>query len=304
MKAYLQLHCSEEFTSGIYGKLICFSVLNIFLSITASFGNTLILVALRKETSLHPPSKLLLRCLATSDLCVGLITEPFIVTYWMSKANESFNICRYTLLPTFITSYILVSVSLLTLTAISVDRLLALLLGLRYRQVVTLKRTYVVVIAIWLMSIVCTTLSFLSRLITIWYSYLGTLMCLTVSISSYTKIFLTLRRQQTQVQDIVRQEQPSQATPRPPLNIARYRKAVSSILWLQITLAVCYIPYGVTDSLRTYGYLSSSINLAGEFSLTIVYLNSSLNPLLYCWKITEMRQAVKDTIRQLCCRFM
>ena len=37
---------------------------------------------------------------------------------------------------------------LAAITAISVDRLLALLLGLRYRQVVTIKRVYAVLIAV------------------------------------------------------------------------------------------------------------------------------------------------------------
>ena len=41
---------------------ISFSVVNILLSITATLGNSLILVALHKESSLHPPSKLLYRC--------------------------------------------------------------------------------------------------------------------------------------------------------------------------------------------------------------------------------------------------
>jgi len=43
----------------------------------------------------------------------------------------------------------LCGVSILTLTAISVDRLLALLLGLRYRHVVTLRRVRVVIICSW-----------------------------------------------------------------------------------------------------------------------------------------------------------
>ena len=41
--------------------------------------------------------------------------------------------------------------------------------------------------------------------------------------------------------------------------------------------------------------------LARNFAATIVYLNSSLNPFLYCWKIREVRQAVKETLRQLFC---
>ena len=50
--------------------------LNISLSIAASLGNVLILVALNKASSIHPPTKLLFRCLAVTDLCVGFIVQP------------------------------------------------------------------------------------------------------------------------------------------------------------------------------------------------------------------------------------
>ena len=60
---------------------ISFSAVNILLSITGILGNCLILVALLKESSLHPPSKLLYRCLATTDLLVGLVNHPFYTTY-------------------------------------------------------------------------------------------------------------------------------------------------------------------------------------------------------------------------------
>ena len=68
-----QLMCSAGLTAGLHGQLTFISVLNTFLSVTAFLGNSLILIALPKESSsLHPPSKLLLRSLATADLCVGL----------------------------------------------------------------------------------------------------------------------------------------------------------------------------------------------------------------------------------------
>ena len=50
--------------------------LNIFLAITASLGNALILISLNKVTSIYPPTKLLFRCLAVTDLLVGLISQP------------------------------------------------------------------------------------------------------------------------------------------------------------------------------------------------------------------------------------
>ena len=144
-KRYTELVCSPNLESGLQQYLIALSAIHIFLSVTAFLGNALILVALHKESSLHPPSKLLYRCLATTDTGVGLVTHPLTATYWMSVVHENWSLCRYTHDVGFITGYALCSVSLLTLTAISVDRLLALLLRLRYRQIVTLKRTYVIV---------------------------------------------------------------------------------------------------------------------------------------------------------------
>ena len=93
-KTIEELKCSEEVTREAHNHLIFLSVLNIFLSITAFLGNSLIQVALHKESLLHPPSKLLYRSLATTDLCVGIIADPLTVTYWISLVNEQWNICR------------------------------------------------------------------------------------------------------------------------------------------------------------------------------------------------------------------
>ena len=120
-------------------------MLNIFLSITAFLGNTLIahiLVALHKETSVHSQSKLLYRNLAITDLCVGIIAEPLLVAYLMSLVKQRWDICNELDYAGLAIGAILCSVSLFTLTAISVDRLLALSLGLRYRRVATLRKAY------------------------------------------------------------------------------------------------------------------------------------------------------------------
>ena len=293
-KTWKESLCSAELPGQAHNHLIFISVLDIFLSITTFLGNSLILVALHKESSLHPPSKLLYRSLTATDLCVGIIVGPLAATCLIAVMKQQWNICRHAFESGIITSNILCAVSLLTLTAIGVDRLLALSLGLGYRQIVTLKRTYLAVIVIWAVSIVGTPMYFWDPLTTFWYGNIGTVLCLVTSVFSYTKIFLTLR--QNQVKSLVFQGQPSQAISH---NIARYRKAVSSALWVQVTLVVCYLPYAIASALATQRGLSLSIYLAINYTATLVFLNSSLNPLLYCWKIREVRQAVKDTIRQL-----
>ena len=295
-ESFSQQLCSVSLTDGIHGELIFIATLDVILSITAFLGNTLILIALRKESSLHPPSKVLFNCLATTDLCVGLIVQPIHVSYLISRVQEKWDFCPYAVASHFIACYTLSGVSLLTVTGKSVDRLLAALLGLRYRQVVTLKRTYVLVVLFWVVSILAATSYLINDLITFWYGYIVISLCVVISMSSYTKIFFTLRRHQTEVQNHT--QQPSQGT---ELNLARYRRAVFSTLWVQCALVVCYLPYCIVSACFRYGRKShfQSYFLAWELTITLAYLNSSLNPFLYCWKISEVKQAVKKTIREM-----
>ena len=133
---------------------------------------------------------------------------------------------------------------------------------------------------------------------TSWYQNIVTALCLVTTISAYTKIFLSLRHNQIRVQNHVVQRQRGQEI---PLNIARYRKAVSSALWVQLILVICYLPYNIAVALSPQREMSfSTYHLAVIFTGTTVH--SSLSPLLYCWKIREVKQAVKETLRQVFCR--
>ena len=201
-KSYEELLCSPFLVGGLQQQLsICFLAVDILLSITAFAGNSLILVALYKESSLHPPSKLLYRCLATTDLLVGLVAQPHMALRWMSVFQEPLSIrkgrsrhhglciyfivfddddsrkrgqtsrpvvgcpcfkslCQYARDATDITGYAFILLSLMTMTAVSVDRLLALLLELRYKQIVTLKRTYIIVTTFWVFNLVASLCGF------------------------------------------------------------------------------------------------------------------------------------------------
>ena len=267
------------------------------LSISAVLGNTLILVTLNKETSLHQASKLLYSTLAITDLGVAIIVEPLAVTYWTSVVNEKWNICYYTHFARDISAYALSSVSFFTLTAISFDRLLALTLGLRYRQVVTLKRTLTSVLVSWVFSSIVASSIFFEIQIILWFAKVGFALGIVTTVFSYTKIFFTLRQNQIRAlrSDISRWP----ATQAIPLNVARYKKAVYSALWVQLALVICYLPNNIVVALEIQGEIPLAIYLTRQFTFTLVNLNSSLNPLVYCWKITEVRQAVKETLRNI-----
>ncbi|KAL9970613.1 hypothetical protein ACROYT_G023019 [Oculina patagonica] len=271
------------------------SALNIFLSITASVGNVLILFALKNVSSIHPPTKLYFRCLAVTDLCVGLIVQPLFITDIMSRIiRTNVNISYYVPEISGALSIMLCGVSVLTSTAISVDRLLALLLGLRYRDVITLKRVRVVVVCIWFIAALSAGLRVWRRDIAYKEASVVVILCLATSIFCYTRIFLKLRHQQDVVQNIVPHGQ--QNAEGVQLNIARYKNTVLSIMWVQLALVACYVPWGIAAVL--YG---NQHFVAWKTTSTLVYLNSTLNPFLYCWKIRGVKQAVKGTIRPLSC---
>ena len=297
-KTFERLICSPVWEVDFKQHSISFSAVNILLSITATLANSLTLVALHKESSLHPPSKFLYRCLATSDLLVGLVNHPLYAAYWMSLAHEHWSLCRYARNAGYISSFTLCGVSLFTTAAISVDRLLAMLLGLRYKEIVTLRRTYIILAIFWIVSLLSGLFFHLNYRITFWLSFTGAPLCLVISIASYTKIFRAISHHQAQIQDYA-QQQPSQPN---ALNMARYRKAVYSALWVQLVLVVCYVPNMTVEiviSLSLKG-LSKIIVIRGMANV-LVFFNSTLNPFLYCWKISEVRRAVKQTIRQAIC---
>ena len=282
-----------EFSVDIAEAMI--AAVNIIFSITSSLGNILILIALRKVTSLHPPTKLLFQCLAITDLGVGLTSQPLFATVLLidyRNVNWSVSVIFFNYL-----SIIFCGVSLLISTALSVDRLLALLLGLRYRHVVTLKSVRIAVACCWLTVLVTALVIFLTggkifsriAMIIIIFSVI-------ISLSSYTKIVLKLRQHQTSVQENVHQGMANAGGI--PIILEQYKRTVVSIALVQIALIACYVPFLITFMLVQLNSIPNNVFFL--VSMTFVYLNSSLNPFLYCWRIKEVRQAVLGTIKRFC----
>ena len=282
------------------GVFLFFSALNILLSITASTGNAVILIALYKVSSIFPPTKWLFGNLAVTDLCVGLIPQPLYTMNLLALADY-IDIDDWFTYAGVINSFVIVLfvVSVLTSTAISVDRLLALLLRLRYRHVVTLRRVRVVIGCFWSFAVLYGALYIAGTIFfdlisdKYFFSTFNGLIILSITIStfSYVKIFFTLRHQQAQLQDHI---QPGQLNGGGnPLNIARYKKTVWSIAWVQLALLICYLPYAITYFTAWYGNIKFSIVISATFICSVcllVFLNSSLNPILYCWRIRDVRE--------------
>ena len=123
------------------------------------------------------------------------------------------------------------------------------------------------------------------------------LLLIAIATICYFKIYITLRRQKFRVEDHVNQGRQAAAS----LNFEKYKKTVLSAPWVHITLVFCNLPYAVVTTVKTIRGNTPSLFVVEAFAATLVFLNSSLNPVLYCWKMKEVRQAVKQTTANFRC---
>ena len=278
---FVQFQSHENLNQVIpFGITIC--SLNAFFSFTALLGNAAILLTIWKTSSLHSAANILLTSLAVSDLAVGLLVQPLFIAAMQSGIPTIILVFN-------ILVYFFCCASFFTITAITMDRLLVLQLHLRYHAVMTTFRVSRVVIFIWILSGVCTLLSFLSSRIRFVLPVL-VISLLAGNFVVYFKIYLIARRHQRQIQH--QHQHQRQASNENIVRVTRFKKTAFNTFLVYILLLCCYIPY---NFVALYGGISAIVHFT---LVTLVFLNSSLNPLLYCWRDREIRTAVK----QLFCR--
>ena len=188
-------------------------------------------------------------------------------------------------------------ISLFTITALAVDRFLALYYHMRYVTLVTESRVKYSLIIIWL-------LSFLLSLITFWdarvrWFIVGSviIICLIISTFSYIRIYRVVRRHQLHINAQRQAVQSSDVESN--LNIARLKRSALNTFVFYIALIICYFPLYVSLTLR--GLSIMNWQSEWQFAYTAVFMNSSINPFLYCWRLRELRTAVVKTARQMLC---
>ncbi|XP_078357386.1 5-hydroxytryptamine receptor 1B-like [Oculina patagonica] len=280
-------------TKQLFTWYFAAAVVNMTLSIATSCGNILILVALQKAYTLSPPSRILFRSLAVSDVCVGIVSKPLFAVGMLLISTGRSDLCRLMRYLTFISSTTLCGVSLLTMTAISLDRLLVLLSKSKYSLTVTSNRVKVVVVLFWISSISLSVLYSISIRSYFIANAVVILLSIVISAYSYSSIFLILRRRQRRR---IRDQSQGQINSFQLQRELRHKSTVYSALWVHFTLAICYLPFSLLEAMAKVIGTPLPIFIAGTCTGTLIYLNSIINPFLYCGKIKEVRQAVKQII--------
>ena len=137
-------------------SLVLHCVVNSFLSYATVMLNIVLIFALRRTSSLPKTLKVLILSVAVSDLGVGLLVQHLYIARLLIKMKNTDNQKTYNEIVTVI-GHTLGYVSFFGVTAISVDRFLAIHLHLKhqdlltYQEIVTYKRVVAAVILSWLL---------------------------------------------------------------------------------------------------------------------------------------------------------
>ena len=273
-------------------------VLNAYLSYSATMLNILAIYGFKKTSSLSKNLKTLLLSLAVSDLGVGLLAQPLFVAYLAmdstqtNETNESDDAIHIAgLIPTNFFTY----ASLFSVTALCADRFLAIHLHLRYQELVTDKRVTAVVVLIWVISALISLIRFFIPKNTMYVSFvIIDAACIITATSLSVKLYLTLRRHinQIQVPQVAQNDQGE--------SVQRKRKSAMASLYVYLVFIVCYLP-NICRLFITAAIPEPRIDVRHLqfFTLTLVFLNSTLNPLIYCWKMKRIQHTIVGTLRNL-----
>jgi len=278
--------------SILVSEIIC-CVVNSVLSVTATLFNILVILVIWKTPPLHSPSNVLICCLACSDLVIGLLAQPLLVAYKIAEIKDDHKTACLGRLIHWIAGFVCAGVSVMTIATISVDKMLALHLHLRYKQVVTVRRVLKVVFAYWFFCVSAGVSLFLANSDRYWtFIPLPVLsISLTTTFVAYMKVFRVLRRHRSQIRA-------QTLSAWNGVNMKKYKKSVLTMVYVLLMFLVCYTPFLTAMAFRIMVGYNSSIKLAYEWGATVVYLNSSLNPLLYWIRMQEIRVATYNALRK------
>lgn len=276
-----------------YSLFILQCVIPACLSVTAVAFNAVAILALRRTLALPKNLKLLLLSMAVSDVGVGLLVQPMYVGMVVLFTEKSHTIAILTDAYMIVTSFICTA-SLIGVTALAADRFLAVHLHLRYHEFVTYNRVVFVVILIWMSSAIIGLLYLWDHSVGIAFSPIITIVCLVVIAIFYLKIYLAVKYHTEQIA-AMQISNGGEINEEMQRNAEKQKKAAVTVFCLYLVLVVCYLPNLIIICIKFADQKFTSLSLTA-FSDFVLFLNSSLNPLIYCWRMKNIRHAVKNIL--------
>ena len=294
----LNVSSSVLFAFKLQSTYIAEIVINGVCSFVAVAGNLVMILAFLRN-SLRTPSFLLLCSLSISDLGVGLICQPLYIALRVAetKVNRELS-CKLSIAYSSFTGC-LATLSFLTITAISFDRFLAVHLGLKYRGVVKVKRMKVAIFVLWLVAMMLGMTYALNS--SIFFPLIIGIICLCLTFATFNYLAIARKLYAHNAQLQAHNSDVKDGKQCHSFNLGQYKKTLKSMLYVYGAFLMCYLPYlCCVITMKSIGS-SSTVYSVYLVTVTILLANSAINPFLYYWRITELREAVR---RMLGCNYL
>ncbi|XP_066532143.1 trace amine-associated receptor 13c-like [Hoplias malabaricus] len=302
----LFFHCPERSVSTAVYVLFYVSAAAVVLLTVC--GNLLIIISVCHFKQLHTPTNMLILSLAVSDFLVGLLVIP-IAIIWMIESCWIFN--AVSCLCYIYISYFLTATSIFNIALIAVDRYVALSNPFLYTKSVSVNTTCLVVVSNWVLLllyhiamqyfnayytnlVLCPGNCFLV-LDKVWYLFevlLKFIVLFTVITVLYILVFVIARKHASAIRDLNIKAK-TRTSRNTTDSMKSERKAARALGILVFVFLACMFPSSV------YAALSSVIQFEmGTFQVFVmlIYLNSTINPVIYALFYPWFRRCVKLTL--------
>ena len=292
----LYFHSSVSEGENFDSTYIANCVFNSFLSYAAIMLNIVTIHVIRKTSSLPKTLKTLLLSLAVSDVGVGFLVQPFYISLLVKGLQQKISACStyeaFDMMMVFFST-----ASFCGVITISVDRFLAIHIHLRYQELVTHKRVVAVVSSIWALSAFWSSMAlWVPQIIRSLFVSTGTVIGLLLTTAIYIRIYLAVRHHKNQIQALQVQ---NAAQTSEMASFASLIKSAIGTFYVFLVFLICYLPIFIClAALSTFGP-NIALNRSLLFSCTLVFLNSCLNPVIYCWKMRHIRQEVMNILQSM-----
>lgn len=283
-------HVSE----GCYEQLFVKPEVFVILGIVSLLENLLVVAAISRNKNLHSPMYFFICSLAVADMLVSVSNglETVVITlsnHTDKKAQHLFeNIDN--ILDSIICSSLLASIC--SLLSIAVDRYFTIFYALQYHNIITVKRTFIIITCIW------TACSISGVLFIVYYDSNVVIICLISIIftmlvlmaSLYVHMFMLARLHMKRIAVL------------PRTNTIRQGANMKGAITLSILLGifvVCWAPF----FLHLIFYISCPHNpycicFMSHFNvyLILIMCNSVIDPFIYALRSQELRKTFKEMI--------
>ena len=270
---------------------------SVLITVVASVGNFLVVLAvfLNPNKDLRSPFNYFVANLSFADLIVGLITGPLgSVHHVLEGLGTENQRLKGTL---HISYFISCTASLLSLTALALDRYIAITYPLVYRTKLNPFRAFVVSVVVWIVSILLSMLYFAVGYNRFRFVFVNTAVAVTFVVLIFTnsKIFRYLRAQVSQWDNLHDSTEENLAKKQA---IKWEKKITKTLVIVLLLFLACYLPSCICIYIINFCTNCDCvfIHWVRDIQFVLVMANSGVNPFVYAWRLENFRKAFKSIL--------